>query len=120
MKKHIKLSILVFSSILLFTSCFAQNSRKLNETFEMEKEETISIVDEDLQIQFLGAGTAHAINDDVIDDANFIVTHGGITEEIYLENINGVPGKIKIGDYIIILEYAYGYSQSCAITVKRE
>ena len=120
MKKHILYKTCIFISIFFLASCNEQNSKKLNETFEMTKGEIVNISDNDLQIQFLGAGTEHAINDDVNDNATFIITHIGKKEEFFMENVNGSPSIINIDIYTITLEYADGYSQTCSITVNKK
>lgn len=113
-----KLRLLSYlASILILLGCTEQLPEDINESFEIKEGETISFEGHDLEIEFLGAGTAHAINDDVIDDAKFMVTLDGKEENIYLESINGQPDSIVIGDYKIVLEFAYAYSQTCEIRV---
>lgn len=90
----------------------------LNVLTEFEQNETILFEDAGVEITFTGAGTATMDNDDVISDAQFIFKLNNNFNKVVIECINGQPGTLAVENFLITLEFADGYSQSCGLRLE--
>ncbi|MFK7803222.1 MAG: hypothetical protein AB8G95_16430 [Anaerolineae bacterium] len=115
---HAKVSGLLFAIFFLGLSC-SPPTAPLDQEIEFEKGDVYQIEGSRIRLEFVGAGTAHATDGTVIDDARFIVSEGSRTTEIYLENSSPEAAETVYGDYRITLDWAYGYTQSCGIVISQ-
>ena len=87
----------------------------LNLITEFENGDTVHFTGTGIEITFTGASTAVMDNDDVISDAEFIIKYNQNETITRIESINGQPGRYEFSGFLLTLEYADGYSQSCGL-----
>lgn len=117
-RKSTLIAFLSVGIVLLFCSTsHAIRTVPLDQQFALKSGESVLVQGSHLMITLKGTGTAHAINDDVIDTVQLIVRKEGVDQIIEMETTNGKPTEKSLGDYKIILTFADGYHQVCSLKV---
>ncbi len=93
---------------------------EIKQLVEMQAGATVSVAGTGVEITFVSAATATMDNDDVITDSEFTISAGGIESSVKLESVNSKEATVAVDEFIVVIEYADGYSQTCGLRVIRK
>lgn len=93
---------------------------ELDRSVELKAGDRVTIAGTGIEITFISASTATMDNDDVITDSDFFISNCGIELSVSLESTNGEEASVTVNGYVVIIEYANGYSQTCGLKIIRE